>query len=106
MTGPTITANLSETQSKYNKQFLGLVLPYGPALEHPAAPMLMDYMTNGCDAAINMQWTMDMIKAAIACGAHPSALLPEPAAQLQAEMLEKVEQGIKNTPLHPCSWIT
>ena len=55
--------------------------------------MLMDYATNGCNAAIDMQWTMDMIEATIAGGAHPSALQPEPTEQLQAETLEKVKQG-------------
>ena len=83
MTSPPTAADLSKTQSKYNKNFIGLVLPCGPALEHPAAPMLMDHATNGCDAAIDTQeWTMDMIEAAIACGAHPLALQPEPTAQL------------------------
>ena len=76
------TADLSSTQSKYNKNFLGLVLPRGPALEHPATPTLVDFATNGCNAAIDTHWTTDMIEAAITRGAHPSALQPEPAAQL------------------------
>ena len=108
MQGPTIPTNLSKAQSKYHKQFLGLVLPCGPALEHPATPMLVDYMTNGCNAAIHMQWTMDMLNTAIAHGSYPSALQPEPAMQLWAEMLKKVDQGyawliawdsIKHNPL-------
>ena len=78
----TDTADLTGTQSKYNKNFLGLVLPRGPTLEHLAASMLINFATNGCNAAINMHWTTDMIEATIACGAHPSALQPEPAAQL------------------------
>ena len=94
MQGPTIATSLSETQSKYHKQqFLGLVLPHGPALEHPATPMLVKYVTNGCDAAICMQWTMDLLEAAITRGAHPSALQPELATQLWAKTLEKVDQG-------------
>ena len=97
---PSDTANsaatlneLTETQSKYHKDFLGLVLPRGPALEHPAAPLLMEYATNGCDAAIHTQWSMEMLEAAISRSAHPSALEPEPAVQLQTETLEKVDQG-------------
>ena len=73
---------LSEKQSKYNKNFLGLVMPSGPTLAHPAAPMLVEFTTVSCDAAINTQWTLEMIEAAITRGAHPSAQLPEPAAQL------------------------
>ena len=69
--------------------------------------MLLDFSTNSCDATIDTPWTMDIIKTALARGAHPSALQPEPAAQLQAETLEKVKQGyaclvawdsIKNNP--------
>ena len=36
---------------------------------------------------------MELLEAAIAKGAHPSALLLEPAAQLRAETLEKISQG-------------
>ena len=90
---PAMHSELTETQSKYHKDFIGLVLPHGPTLEHPAAPLLMEYMTNSCNAAIHMQWTMEMLKAAITRGAHPSALQPEPATQLRAETLEKVDQG-------------
>ena len=84
---------LSKKKSKYNKNFVGLVMPSGPALAHPAALMLVEFATVGCDAAINMQWTREMIEAAIARGAHPSTQLPEPAAQLWQETLEKIEQG-------------
>ena len=62
-------------------------------MAHPAALMLVEFATVGCDAAINMQWTREMIEAAIARGAHPSTQLPEPAAQLWQETLEKIEQG-------------
>ena len=93
MTCPPTAANLSKTQSKYNKNFIGLVLPHGPALEHPTTPMLMDFVTNGCNAAIDTHWTMDMIEAAVAHRAHPSALQPEPAMQLRTETLKKVKQG-------------
>ena len=73
---------LSEKQSKYNKHFLGLVMPSRPALAHPAAPMLVEFATAGCDATINTQWTLETIEAAITRGAHPSTQLPEPIAQL------------------------
>ena len=99
---------LSEKQSKYKKNFIGLVMPSGLALAHPAAPMLVEFATVGCDAAINTQWTLEMIEAVITRGTHPSAQLPEPAAQLRQETPEKIEQGyahlvawdsIKDNPL-------
>ena len=90
---PTNTRDLSKIQSKYPKQFVGLVLPRGAALDHPAAPMLLEFATHGCKAGIDTQWTTEMIEAAITRGAHPSALQPEPAKQLREETLEKVAQG-------------
>ena len=87
------TSDLSKIQSKYPKQFVGLVLPRGAALDHPAAPMLLEFATHGCKAGIDTQWTTEMIEAAITRGAHPSALQPEPAKQLREETLEKVAQG-------------
>ena len=84
---------LSSDQSKYPYAFIGLVAPSRPALEHPATPMLLEFATKGCNAAIEDKWNMGLIKAALTKGAHPSALQPEPAVQLHAETLEKVEQG-------------
>ena len=77
-------------QSKYTNAFVGLVAPRGPALDHPVAPMLLEFATAGCDAANDDRWSLDLLEAAIAKGAHPSALLPEPAAQHQAETMEKI----------------
>ena len=95
MTDPhqTIMTDTSKAQSKYTKQFVGLVLLRSPTLAHPATPMLLDFATNGCTTAIDMQWTIDMIKAAITRGAHPLALQLELAMQLRAETIEKVNQG-------------
>ena len=84
---------LSTDQSKYTNAFVGLVAPCGPALDHPAAPMLIEFWTAGCDATNDNWWSMELLKTAITKGAHPSALLLEPAAQLCAETLEKISQG-------------
>ena len=40
-----LTGGLSTKQSKYNKNFLGLVMPSSPALDHLAATMLMEFAT-------------------------------------------------------------
>lgn len=87
-------SGLTHTQSKYKEKiFKGLMAPSGAALDHPAAPLLLELATVGCPADVGDQWTMEMIEAAISHGAHPSAMQPEAAAQLRAETLEKVEQG-------------
>jgi hypothetical protein len=98
---------LSAQQSKYNKLFNGLMAPSGPALAHPAAPLLLELATLGCTVTNADVWMMEMFEAAIHKGAHPSALIPEAAKQLREETLEKVAQGyarlvtwaaIKHTP--------
>jgi hypothetical protein len=84
---------LTEQQSKYKNKFRGLMAPSGPALEHPAADLLLELATVGCSSHIGEQWSMEMLDAAIRKGAHPSAMLPEAAKQLRDETLEKVAQG-------------
>ena len=89
----TTSKGLTETQRKYQSVFKGLMAPSGAALNHPAAPLLLELATLGCPADIGEAWTLEMLEEAIRKGAHPSAMEPEPAAQLRAETLEKVEQG-------------
>ena len=71
--------------------------------------MLIEFATTGCNATNDDRWSMELLEAAIAKGAHPSALPPEPAAQLHAETMEKISQGyarlvtwddIKHDPPH------
>lgn len=68
--------------------------PSGAALNHPAAPLLLELATTiGCVTDVGENWTLELIKAAIRRGAHPSALSPEAATQLRDETLEKANQG-------------
>jgi hypothetical protein len=89
----TSKGELTKRQRKYQSVFKGLMAPSGPALEHPAAPLLLELATMGCHADIGEAWTLEMLEEAIAKGAHPSAMEPVPAAQLREETLEKVAQG-------------
>jgi hypothetical protein len=81
---------LTERQRKYQSVFNGLMAPSGAALDHPAAPLLLELATLGCHADIREAWTLEMLEEAITKGAHPSAMEPMPAAQLREETLEKV----------------
>jgi hypothetical protein len=81
--------------------------PSGPALDHPAAALLLELATLGCSLDMGDQWTQEMLEAALHKGAHPSVMVPEAAEQLREETLEKVAQGyarlvrwsdIKNNP--------
>jgi hypothetical protein len=56
---------LSDSQSKYQKLFKGLMAPSGPALKHPAAPLLLELATVGCTAAVDGSWMMEMLEAAM-----------------------------------------
>jgi hypothetical protein len=84
---------LSDQQSKYKHLFKGLMSPLGPALAHPAAALLLDLAILGCSLDMGKEWTQEMLEAALAKGAHPSAMVLEAAERLRAEMLEKVAQG-------------
>jgi hypothetical protein len=88
-----LNIGLTKEQSKYKRKFRGLMAPSGPALKHPAAPLLLELATLGCSSDTGDQWHMDLLEAAIKKGAHPSAMAPEAAEQLRSETLEKVEQG-------------
>ena len=84
---------LTAQQRKFNQLFTGLRAPSGPALEHPAAPLLLELATVGCTVANSDEWTIEALEATIDTGAHPSALVPEAAQQLRDKTLEKVAQG-------------
>ena len=88
-----IMRDLSASQSKWSDMFIGLMAPSGPAFEHPAAPMLLEFATQGCPVETGPPWPLEVIEGAISKGAHPSAQIDEAATALRNETLEKVEQG-------------
>ena len=68
--------------------------PTGPALNHPAAPLLENYSKNGCPVDCSPDLKVDQILAALAYGAHPSAKIPGALKScLIAEAERKVENG-------------
>ena len=71
----------------------GQMCPSGEALNHPAAPLLMEYATNGCPVQTNRQWTLEELEAAVERGPHSSALIPEAMKQHAEELQIKVEKG-------------
>jgi hypothetical protein len=88
---PSLNVGLNKPQRKYKTSFRGLMAPSGPgALEHPAAPLLLELATLGCSTETGDSWCMELLEAAIKKGAHPFALVPEAMTQLRKETLEKV----------------
>ena len=74
-------------------QHRNTMCPTGLALQHPAAPILLDYAMNGCPVQTGKPWTQEQIIAAIKRGPHVSALVPAAMAQLDEEVQDKVKNG-------------
>jgi hypothetical protein len=94
---------LTNRQSKYQKanMFKGLMAPSDEALNHPAAPLLLELAKLGrCPEEVGDGWSMAMLEAAIGKGLHPSAMEPQTAGQLRAETVEKVAQGYARATGH------
>ena len=68
--------------------------PTGPALNHPAAPVLLQYAEDGCPVECGEDWTLERLDAAVACAAHPTAEDPVAAKALNTEVMEKVDEGL------------
>jgi hypothetical protein len=64
--------------------------PSGLALEHPAAPTLLQYATGGCPVNTGRPWTVTEMQCAIDRGPHKSALHPDAISQLHEEVAAKV----------------
>ena len=83
---------LTDAQGKLDG-LKGLMFPTGPAINHPAADVLVTFGQHGCPVDCGTPWTRDQIQAAIDYAAHPSARDPIAADALRKENLEKVTQG-------------
>ena len=88
-----LNLDLTDIQRKYKRPKLGLMHPNGPALAHPAAPLLIDFAMEGPSVGIDLEHPLEVLTAAIHRGAHPSAAQLDAAMALRQETLEKVEQG-------------
>ena len=75
---PDPNNDLSDIQRKHHPPAIGLMRPNGPALQHPAAQLLIEFATEGPATGIDLEHPLEVLQAAIERGAHPSA------AQLEA----------------------
>ena len=71
----------------------GLVTPRWRAMQHPAAPLLLEYARVGCPVDVGRDWTLEELEAAVARGPHVSALVPDAIEQIQLEARDKEAQG-------------
>ena len=85
--------NLTEAQSKYKDEFIGLMRPKGDALKHPAADTLLEYARSGCPVDCGRDWTMEELEAAIRRGPLASMKDPKAAQSCRDEALQKVKEG-------------
>ena len=85
--------NIETVKEKIGKKNKGLMWPTSHALEHPAAPLLQSYATQGCPVDCGPDWSTDQIIAALSYGAHPSAKIPAALKCLLEETKGKVDKG-------------
>jgi len=85
--------DINPNQSKYTPVFRGRMRPDPGISHHPAFDMLMQYAMEGCPVDCGEPWTREHLEAAVERGPHMLATLPEAAAALQNEAMEKVDQG-------------
>jgi len=86
--------DLTPVQSKYPRVHQRpLMMPSGPALDHPFAPALTQLATEGCPSGLTDSFPLHALEAAIERGAHPSARTPEAAKALLEETNDKIAQG-------------
>ena len=74
--------------------------PTGPALSHPATPLLKEYAQHGCPVDCGPDWTREQIEQALTYGAHPSAKNKEAHACLIAKTQAKVAEGVAHMVKH------
>lgn len=75
------------------KKNVSLMRPSGPALDHPACDMLLDYAENGCPVDCGENWSREHIEAALLRGPHISAKSTEAITVLREETAGKVAAG-------------
>ena len=73
-------------------EFRGGMCPSNLALQHPAAPLLQQYATEGCPVDISRLWTRAEIEAAVEYGNHP--MEESASTQFYEEALIKEKQGL------------
>ena len=61
----------------------GLMCPWMRALDHPAAPLLKEYASQGCPVDVGKNWTAEELEVAVEKGPHSSALEPDAIEQMQ-----------------------
>ena len=70
----------------------------GPALDHPAAPLLSEYAKYGCPPVdCGPNWTCEQIDEALEYRAHPTAKIP---AALECLITKEAEEKEKEGFIH------
>ena len=88
------------TERIYPEGFKGQMYPAGAAANHPAAPELRRWVTEGCPVDTGPRWTMEQIKTALERGPHLSAMKPDAMRAFKDEVASKLE----NNQVRIISW--
>lgn len=68
--------------------------PRNKALDHPAAPLLLEYAENGCPANCGSNWSTTQIHDYISYNNHTSAQQHDAALAVRTDALQKVADGL------------
>eukprot|EP00957_Ditylum_brightwellii_P159576 12147431-Ditylum_brightwellii.AAC.1 len=82
-------AGIKEAVGKYKD----LMWPCMYAMNHPVAPLLMEYVTKGYPVDCGPSWSRERIIKAIQHGLYKSARSKEAIATLHEETTEKIRNG-------------
>jgi hypothetical protein len=80
---------LNETQRKYKDTHRGLMCPTGPALSHPAAPMLKKFATEGYPTESTYEWNLAELDDAVEMGPPPVSTRDRRSKSLQKGSIGK-----------------
>ena len=80
------------TERIYPEGFRGQMYPAGAAVNHPAAPELRKWATEGCPVDTGPKWTPEQIQAALERGPHLSVMKPDAMRAFREEVASKMEK--------------
>lgn len=80
-----IPSDVQGIKEDIGKKHISLMRPSGPALDHPASDMLLEYADNGCPVDCRENWSQEHIEAALLRGPHISAKSSEAIQVLRDE---------------------
>ena len=71
-------------------KFKGQMEPRSDEFQHPAAPIIIQYVTQGCEVSCGREWTKTHMEVAANKGSHPSAWTQDTIVALKVGSKRKI----------------